>query len=421
MADKSVAVTGSFLLVKKGDVYLETADGTVSFKIESLSEADQKYVSYKQRILDQLNGKRPTEETQVDEASFLGDALPYSSWLAAILLAIYLRVDFKRNRNKASLVGVFFIFSFSIYLVSCNKGDDVLDSGDATVTDADLIGTEAMDAAFEPYKTLVSTSWDNEYFYVESTGMPDHQMMVGITAWIAQVPIPYDFSGDDAWAIPLNPEYSTEDVTIENDLRRGAIAIAANGIPIFNPINASGLVSKDIGELDEFGGHSGRGDDYHYHVAPLHLESTSGDKPIAYALDGYAIYGSKEPDGSDMLDLDEYHGHEYEGTYHYHGTTSYPFMVAKMRGKVTLGGTSPETQIEPQPVARALRKEIHPINSNNLLITNLEEKSENNGYVLTYTINGKEGNVDYYWDENGLHTFIFNDVDGTTTTETYQR
>lgn len=420
MEDKSAVATGSFLLVKKGKVFIETSEGTVSHKIEDLSRADQKYINYKQRNINELNGKGSADEPQMAGSSLLSDTLPYTSWIAAILLAIFLRIDKRRNRNKAQALGLLAIFTFSFYLTACDKGDDSQEPDDTT-TDASLAGTEAMDAAFEPYKTLVSTNWDDEYFYIESTGMPSHQMMVGITAWIAQVPIPYDFSGDDAWAIPLNPEYSTEDVTIENDLRRGAIGIAANGIPIFNPINASGLVSKDIGELDEFGGHSGRGDDYHYHAAPLHLESTSGNKPIAYALDGYAIYGSNEPDGSDMLDLDDYHGHEYKGTYHYHGTTSYPFMVAKMRGKVTLGGTSPETQIEPQPVARALRKEIHPINSDNLLITNLEEKSTGNGYVLTYTIDGKEGNVDYFWDDNGLHTFIFNDVDGSSTTETYQR
>ncbi|MGB4709182.1 MAG: hypothetical protein WBH50_06565, partial [Fuerstiella sp.] len=30
------------------------------------------------------------------------------------------------------------------------------------------------------------------------------------------------------------------------------------------------------GELDEWGGHCGRGDDYHYHTAPVHLETIVG-------------------------------------------------------------------------------------------------------------------------------------------------
>ncbi len=116
-------------------------------------------------------------------------------------------------------------------------------------------------------------------------------MMVNITAWIAQVPVPHPYAGDNAWSIPLQPVYADNPVTIADDLQRGAIAVASNGIPIFNPVNASGLISKQIGELDDFGGHSGRADDYHYHAAPLHLE-TADNRPIAYAFDGFPVYGS---------------------------------------------------------------------------------------------------------------------------------
>ena len=42
------------------------------------------------------------------------------------------------------------------------------------------------------------------------------------------------------------------------------------------------------GELDDWGGHCGRADDYHYHIAPTHLQTVVGKKvPIAYALDGF--------------------------------------------------------------------------------------------------------------------------------------
>lgn len=66
------------------------------------------------------------------------------------------------------------------------------------------------------------------------------------------------------------------------------------------------------------------------------MEAVAGLKPIAYALDGFAVYGSKEPDGYSTLTLDQFHGHEWNGNYHYHGTTTYPFMIGSMRGKVTL-------------------------------------------------------------------------------------
>lgn len=419
LADQSVAATGSFLMVKDGRIYIEQEDGFTSFSAEELSAKDQAFAQVKGLEIAEIN-EAPSTDVAIGQ---LG--INSLQWMAYSMLAICLGFSLllltkvkkmgwsKYNSSIAVATALLF------YAVSCGKDD-----GEDPIVETDPIEESdptVLAASFEPYSDLVSTSFDDDYFYVTSTGIPNHQMMVGITAWIAQVPIPYPFTGDDAWSIPLNPEYSTETVSIEDNLRRGAIGIAANGIPIFNPINASGLVSKDIGELDEFGGHSGRGDDYHYHTAPLHLESTSGNKPIAYALDGYPVYGSSEPDDTEMQELDEYHGHEYNGSYHYHGTTSYPFMVAKMRGKVTLAGTAPETQIEPQPVARAIRQDIHPINSDNLVITDLEEKSSGDGYVLTYTIDGVEGSVDYYWDDNGLHTFIFNDVDGSTTTETYTR
>ena len=129
--------------------------------------------------------------------------------------------------------------------------------------------------------------------------MPAHNMMVGITAWQQQVPLPQPYTGDNAWRIPLNPVPAKTPVAIRNRFLRGAIALAANGIPIFNPQNNRGEVSQDIGELDQWGGHCGRADDYHYHAAPLHLQTVLGQRlPIAYALDGYPIFGLSEPDGS---------------------------------------------------------------------------------------------------------------------------
>ena len=214
-----------------------------------------------------------------------------------------------------------------------------------------------MAAAFAPYSN-VSTRFDSTYFYVESNSIPDHQMMVGIRTWNAQVPIPVSYTGTNAWSIPLQTQYAENPLSIENNFQRGAIAIAVNGVPIFNPTNASGEHAEDLGELDEFGGHSGGAEDYHYHTAPLHLESTSGTKPIAYALDGFAIYGSLELDGSPMEPLDQYHGHEAaDGSYHYHGTDEYPYLIGAMRGEVNLDHTfeAPNTQIEPQPRATPIR------------------------------------------------------------------
>ena len=48
---------------------------------------------------------------------------------------------------------------------------------------------------------------------------------------------------------------------------------------------------------------------------------------VAYALDCYPIYGTTEPDGSPVKDLDWMGGHEdADGHYHDHATKSYPYL-----------------------------------------------------------------------------------------------
>ena len=124
---------------------------------------------------------------------------------------------------------------------------------------------------------LVKWHQDENFYYLESTGMPTHKMMVGITAWQQQVPLPQDFTGDNAFKIPRHPVFSDKPVSAKTALFSGAIAVAVNGIPIFNPIKNDGHTDTyTAGELDLFGGHCGRADDYHYHIAPLFLVDVVG-------------------------------------------------------------------------------------------------------------------------------------------------
>ena len=45
-------------------------------------------------------------------------------------------------------------------------------------------------AAFEAFAPKVKLRWDEKFLYVEGNGLPIHSMMVGITAWQQQVPLP---------------------------------------------------------------------------------------------------------------------------------------------------------------------------------------------------------------------------------------
>lgn len=269
--------------------------------------------------------------------------------------------------------------------------------------------------AFAPFAPRVKTHADEKFFFVELDGLPAHNMMVGITAWQQQVPLPQPYFGDNAWQFPLAPVPAAQPQTIKNHFLRGAIAIAANGIPIFNPQNNRGEISAEIGELDQWGGHCGRADDYHYHAAPLHLQSVVGRAlPIAYALDGYAIYGLTEPNGSPPAGLDSFNGHSTASlSYHYHASTKYPYVNGGFHGEVI----EAEGQVDPQPRAQGVREALQQLRGAKIVaFTNSPDKRF---FSLGYTVNGRPGSVSYSHIANGQWKFQFVNTDGTAREEIY--
>jgi hypothetical protein len=245
--------------------------------------------------------------------------------------------------------------------------------------------------AFSRFKPKVRFFWDANFFYVESDGIPDHNMMVGITAWQQQIPLPASYFGANAWRLPLSPIPASSPYLITpTTFTRGAIALAANGIPIFNPYNNRGEASALIGELDQWGGHCGRADDYHYHVSPLHLTNILGNAlPLAFALDGYPIFGLVEPDGSGVAGLDQLRGHtNVLGRYHYHSSLTLPYLNAGFHGQVAyING-----QVDPQPSVRPVRPAGTPLNGASLVgFTNTAADQ----FSLRYRLAGSS--ADYFW------------------------
>lgn len=245
--------------------------------------------------------------------------------------------------------------------------------------------------------------WDKDFLFVGSNGWPEHNMMVGITAWQQQVPLPQAYFGDNAWRIPLHPVPAKTPARVEGRFLRGAIALAVNGIPIFNPQNNRGEVSYEIGELDQWGGHCGRADDYHYHIAPLHLQERAGKgMPIAYALDGYPIYGLTEPDGSAVGRLDECHGHEdVKVGYHYHASTKRPYLQSAFHGEVV----EADGQVDPQPRAQPVRPDTAPLRGAEITAF---ESMGSNGYKLSYQVGGEKRWISYSINSDGTYPFEFN-------------
>ncbi|MBY0262872.1 MAG: YHYH protein [Phycisphaerales bacterium] len=288
-------------------------------------------------------------------------------------------------------------------------------------------------APFDLFAPFVKTRWDDRWLYVESDGLPHepwtYPLMVGIKSWQQQVPLPQAYTGNNAWQIPLKPELADRPISGKTQLYRGAIALAANGVPIFNALNNRGDDTFKVGELDEYGGHAGRGDDYHYHIAPLALQKVVGkDKPIAYALDGFPLYGLFDPAAKKGEDkscplggtakLDELNGHfgvnadGSRGLYHYHASIAYPYINGGVRGKVTVK----DDQIDPQPRANPVRQWLQPLRGASITgFKTLAEKS----WSLEYTISGKKHLVNFRIEEGGKYVFDFVDPDGTKKTETY--
>jgi hypothetical protein len=263
-----------------------------------------------------------------------------------------------------------------------------------------------LDSAFSYFHPEVNTLWDTTYFRVESKGIPlTHEMMTGITKWQQQVPIPQCYIGNNAWSIPLNPSLAPVPVPVSpQHFIRGAIAIAVNGVPIFNPYTNTGVDAFLDGQLDNYGGHSGRADDYHYHTAPLHLYGiVPSNLPVAFALDGYAVYGTLEPNGSPMAPLDTNNGHfGSNGVYHYHGVAAAPYMIGYMVGSVTEDTT---LQIIPQARAYPVRPSLTPLTG--ATITDHRPNSFGNGYTLEYVLAGQTDSIEYHWSQTGQYQYNF--------------
>jgi len=390
-------------MYKNGTVLIEDANTTISkIPLTALSKEDQAFVIKKEEWVKKLNIKVPQKEAGIQSI------LDYKFWIILFFLLafgyyIYLLSD---RKKLIYLYPVLFLgIVFSLYSFT-KKALSTTDPAFLT-------------SAFAQFSSSVSTTYDTNYFYVNSTGIPNHTMMVGISnhGWQQQVPISKCYINTSHWSIPLNPVVAATPVPVSaSHFLKGAVAIAANGVPIFNYHTNTGVDSFLDGQLDNYGGHCGRGDDYHYHTAPLHLITlgqASATIPIAFGLDGYAVYGNLEPSGAAMTTLDANHGHfGTNGVYHYHGTATAPYMIGNMVGVVT---EDANLQIIPQPQGNPVRNENWtPLAG--ALITSCVANA-NNGYNTAYTLNGVSGYATNYTATTaGVYTFQYVTPTGTTTT-----
>lgn len=403
-------IQGNFLFNLEDTIVLEQAQGkNIKIQLKELSDQDQLLASFKIKKLQTINqvlaNKYPTERSNLFfHSTTIMELIVWVLLLSCICVLIVVAF-----RKKIFPLRIAFIAAIVLFFVFAFRDKYTLPKTNPLF----------IDSAFSYNKPMVNTGWDEHFFYVESNGISEHPMMEGITNWQQQVPLPQHYTKNNHWTIPLQPEYATYPLSLQQNFMRGAIAIAVNGIPIFNALNNRGEDSYTIGELDKWGGHCGKGDDYHYHIAPTHLSNNKILKPIAFALDGFPMYGDYEPDGSPMRKLDSCHGHDdLAGNYHYHGTNKYPYTIGFMRGKVASDESkpAPENQITPQAVTQPVRQPGRPLRGASIIgLTKLTS----NEYSLKYQLGNKYGYINYSWDNANFY-FNYIDIDGNSVKNTYR-
>jgi len=394
-------IDGTFMMLKNGIVFIEDANNSIlKFPLADLSKEDQAFVMKKKDWVKNLNTISPQKQVGIQSI------FDYKFWIILFSLftfGYYIYTLSDRKKLKFLYPILFIGILMSLYGFTKKA---------LSITDPLFLKS-----SFNQFSSTVSTTYDANYFYVNSKGIPNHMMMLGIssTGWQQQIPIPQCYIGANAWSIPLNPVIAGTPVPVNaSHFLKGAIAIAANGVAIFNYHTNTGVDSFLDGQLDIYGGHCGRADDYHYHTAPMHLITlgqASATLPIAFGLDGYAVYGSLEPTGATMTALDGNHGHYFNGVYHYHGTATAPYMIGNMVGVVT---EDVNLQIIPQASANSVRgpgEGQNPLRG--ALITSCVPNATNNGYNLSFSYNGTPGSAtNYSW--NGT-AYTFNYVNYPTT------
>ncbi|MEJ6509150.1 MAG: YHYH protein [Octadecabacter sp.] len=194
------------------------------------------------------------------------------------------------------------------------------------------------------FSDSVAVTCSDSHATLTSDTYPDHDMMTGITGTNEQVPIPTDYGAP----IILAPQFDGTPLT-----RDAALGVVVNGVPIYDYTGGGEMSVDDLshhqiqhdtlqtGQLDVCGGHAGRGDDYHYHVAPTcmieQMENAGPDAIIGWAFDGFPIYGDTNPDGSAIAEgaLDVCNG-QIDDTfgYRYHTSPDAPYIVQCLMGAV---------------------------------------------------------------------------------------
>jgi len=205
-------------------------------------------------------------------------------------------------------------------------------------------GTGSAPAWYSKFASPVTVTSDGTNVVLRSTGVPDH-------------PSPYWGVGNALYEAPhagmqVNPNrIATQSLVLQvpampsaatpSDTPMGPMGLAINGVALFNQYAAGrSPLTNEIFSFDRFNGHPQQSGQYHYHLEPLWLTARDGAAAlIGVLLDGYPVYGPRESGGALPSGLDTCNGHTHAtadfpaGTYHYHVTTTVPYISGCFAGR----------------------------------------------------------------------------------------
>ena len=176
------------------------------------------------------------------------------------------------------------------------------------------------------------------------------------------------------WSVPLNPAKAKSVTSIKNVL--GTLGFTVSGLPIYGPTEGPQPIAEAFGDpvynniMDTCGGHTGPGREYHHHAIFLVQQCNLSKQAIlGYALDGFPIYttlgcldkkctktalmksgytktGNPTTNSWNAYEhktsksnsvLDTCNGRtQPDGTYGYHVTTNFPYIIGCFTGTATL-------------------------------------------------------------------------------------
>lgn len=263
-----------------------------------------------------------------------------------------------------------------------------------------------------------SVSCDANYAYVGSIGITTAPMMNGITSTNLQVPIPQNFQGSNAWKIPLKPAIAATPTSVLD----GPLGVAINGVPIFNPCTQGGCVTggdtKALGQLDSCNGHAGRAEDYHYHAAPTCMMADQpanywDTHPVGWALDGFAIFGYRDADGTTAIRDAICGGNTKEVLnapvgYSYHVTDTSPYVTSCL-----IGTPSPDLVNQSRKYKPIRQPPVTPfVNSGMMLTTDAADGYQVLQFTSAVSFRTTETGMDSYQNAPGTYRIRYKQVTG---------